>query len=722
MAAILCAARAQSPQTVKAFETEAHVGPVEKALVGVELSRLAQNGNRVVRHGNGIVIRCDGFVLTAQALFGEVVNSAGQNVTVILYPGTSEARRVSARVVGAANMARRAFAGKPEPLVVLKLADVHTPALRLLLPDALSEEKQATLAWSAWDETSGKFLPLQKRALALSNPTRQVPSSGNRLLFAQGEAVPLPGAVVIGPEGMGIGLTTTIAASAPDAASFATLNSLTNCVTPQSATDAQFASLRRQATEGEETQTQTKGGAETAAANTEGTNMGGMRRILGGIVRLNALLQQYQPDMARLHTACVAPFLIDRYEVTNAQYWKFWQALSHEDRQNRKAELYPLSWADNPAPFPKELDTVPVLGVPLAGAQAYATWAGKRLPTPYEWCLAAFGPNGGTTMPDWVNRYVADRQETWNRIVTAHSEYARQNPDVFNTGMENGANGIAAQTLLPWLFWYSFEAQHTRWSHDTIMRLTAHLWKDWNDPQHILPVGSRKFDVSPYGVSDMIFNGAEMVMPGQLWPGVENGQSADGYIQVGFPNLSPDELAKLGDIRQYAPRAVRLEPTPRFVVLPEPLLSRRLRGPVTLNTTDGGIYAEYMNVSANLRKVSDMMAPVGEGVVGIAPGPQRLWPDYGYLTPAYREENAADARQRYGPGFAPEPFHDNAGKIHISFEDAAWYALWKTTVLPTHREMGRDVTTMPVAAPPLAREQDPTLSTYLVPGGFRCVR
>ena len=132
--AALCPAGAQSLLTVKQFETEAHTGPVEKALVGVEVSGAAQNGGVGGRHGNGIVIRCDGFVLTSQALFGAAINSVTQKVMVTLNPGTAEARRVPSRIVGAANMLRRAFAGKPEPLVVLKIADIHAPALRLLLP------------------------------------------------------------------------------------------------------------------------------------------------------------------------------------------------------------------------------------------------------------------------------------------------------------------------------------------------------------------------------------------------------------------------------------------------------------------------------------------------------------------------------------------------------------------------------------------------------------
>ena len=513
-----------------------------------------------------------------------------------------------------------------------------------------------------------------------------------------------------------------------DAATFTTLNSLTNCVTPQSATDAQFAVLSSRIGDEENASTPPVPNAQggEGANSAQAANLKGMVRITGGAMRVNTLLHEYQPDMAQVQTACVAPFLMDRYEVTNAQYRKFWQLLTPEDRQRRKAELYPVAWAISDPPFPQDLDNAPVLGVPLSGAQAYAKWAGKRLPTPYEWCLAAFGPGGGAQMPAWVNRYVADRQATWNRITVAHYQYALQNPGVDKTGSDNFPGG-EARSALPWLFWYPFEAPHTLWSRNTILALTAHLWQDWKDPQHILPVGSRKFDASPYGVMDMVFNGAEIVMPGQMWPSVDQGASADYYIQVGFPDLSnEDKIALFGDRRIYGPHAIHLELAPPAAtqtgaglsVLPEPLSMRRLRGPVTLGTTDSGIYAAYRNVGDTIREVSDMMMPVGEGVVGIAPGPQRLWLDYAYFTTPARREKAYELKQRYQTAIAGDPQQD----IVTSFLDSAWYSAWKNAVVPVHREMGRDVTTTPLAAPPLTPQQDPNLATYLVPGGFRCVR
>src|SRR5205085_3975689 len=66
----------------------------------------------------------------------------------------------------------------------------------------------------------------------------------------------------------------------------------------------------------------------------------------------------------------------------------------------------------------------------LKGAEAYAAWAGKRLPTPYEWCLAALGPKGISDVPDWVKRYIKDRQEAWKRIHERHAQLLSQFPDL----------------------------------------------------------------------------------------------------------------------------------------------------------------------------------------------------------------------------------------------------------------------------------------------------
>ncbi len=83
------------------------------------------------------------------------------------------------------------------------------------------------------------------------------------------------------------------------------------------------------------------------------------------------------------HTATTGAFYIDRTEVTNEQYKEFIDATGY---------AAPLTWEGGS--YPEGHETYPVVGVRLEDAQAYAEWAGKRLPTEAEWEKAARGVDG----------------------------------------------------------------------------------------------------------------------------------------------------------------------------------------------------------------------------------------------------------------------------------------------------------------------------------------
>jgi formylglycine-generating enzyme required for sulfatase activity len=71
-------------------------------------------------------------------------------------------------------------------------------------------------------------------------------------------------------------------------------------------------------------------------------------------------------------------FYIDRTEVTNAEYAAFCRATGHK----------------LPDAFPEDKPDYPVVNVTITDAHAYASWAGKRLPTTSEWEKAARGSDG----------------------------------------------------------------------------------------------------------------------------------------------------------------------------------------------------------------------------------------------------------------------------------------------------------------------------------------
>ncbi len=303
---------------------------------------------------------------------------------------------------------------------------------------------------------------------------------------------------------MVVGLVTVKADSGIiDFANLSSLDQATDSVGVLPCTDKQFATIARRA-------------------------HGEMVPVSGGPVKVATVLQSYDEDLENVYDACVSPFQIDKYEVTNAQYLEFWQSLPVSDRSNSyiRSTMYPYGWGPESLPFPAELAPVPVLGVRLAGAKAYAKWVGKRLPTPCEWCLAAFGRYGGNRPPEWTDRYMKARAAAWKRIIDAHLQYAHQHPEVIPGFIAVGGqlspdwSRPTAEEFcqMPWFFMRPGFGAAAAWSHDCVKQITDSLFKDWVDPGYVLPVGSRSYDTSPCGAMDMIMNARELVIPGPHGP------------------------------------------------------------------------------------------------------------------------------------------------------------------------------------------------------------
>ena len=109
-------------------------------------------------------------------------------------------------------------------------------------------------------------------------------------------------------------------------------------------------------------------------------------------------------------------FFIGRYPVTNAQYRRFMEAGGYGKREywsdegwqwkQKKGWTEPRYWHDPKWNQPDQ----PVVGVSWYEAEAYARWAGMRLPTEREWEKAARGIDGREY--PWGDGFDQDRCNT----------------------------------------------------------------------------------------------------------------------------------------------------------------------------------------------------------------------------------------------------------------------------------------------------------------------
>ncbi|MBN1890952.1 MAG: SUMF1/EgtB/PvdO family nonheme iron enzyme [Thermoflexales bacterium] len=169
------------------------------------------------------------------------------------------------------------------------------------------------------------------------------------------------------------------------------------------------------------------------------------------------------------HTVYLDAFEMDRYEVTNAQYQRYLRAADRRPPPYWSGDEYPPGQAD-----------YPVVGVSWDDADAYCTWAGKRLPTEAEWEKACRGTDA--RLYPWGDRW----------------EPRRANVDV------------SIQTLRG--------ASKTA-SEPTVWDKTWQLVQRTPAPGQpgLRPVGSYADGASPYGIQDLAGNASEWVADWYNW-------------------------------------------------------------------------------------------------------------------------------------------------------------------------------------------------------------
>jgi formylglycine-generating enzyme required for sulfatase activity len=163
------------------------------------------------------------------------------------------------------------------------------------------------------------------------------------------------------------------------------------------------------------------------------------------------------PNEAPAQEMDLPAFMMDAFEVTNADFATFVEATGFVTF--REQEGSPQNWR---AAYAEGKENHPVVFVTFEDAQAFCEWAGKRLPTEFEWEKAARGPEG--YLYPWGDEYdpsLVNGKDSGLRGTTAVGSYPPNGYELFDM-----AGNVKEWVNAPYLAYPGSDYQDSHYSSD----------------------------------------------------------------------------------------------------------------------------------------------------------------------------------------------------------------------------------------------------------------